>query len=83
MSPRQTTFGPSPYGGEGWSPRTDDTSAEIGNLWRACGLDSEWTTLRVGEEREVARRLADLGERGAFFSKPVTQRCRNSTSGTG
>ena len=41
MSPRQSTFGLSPYGGEGWSPRTDDTSAEIGTLWRACGLDSE------------------------------------------
>ena len=47
MSPRQSTFGLSPYGGAGWSPRTDDTSAEIGNLWRACGLDSEWTTLRA------------------------------------
>lgn len=91
MSQRQSTFGLSAYGGEGWSPRSDSMATELGGVWRACGIDSEWRTLRAvllhrpgpeleasndpndvqmlapidvaraGEEREVARRPADLG----------------------
>jgi arginine deiminase len=66
MGPRQSTFGLSPYGGEGWLPRNDDTGAEIGTLWSACGLDSEWTTLRAvllhrpGAELEASSRPNDV-----------------------
>ncbi len=34
------------YGGENWSPRTAPHRAEIGTLWGACGLNSEWTRLK-------------------------------------
>lgn len=36
----------SAYGGEGWSPRIESLSSEIGNLWSDCGIDSEWTPLK-------------------------------------
>jgi len=34
------------YGGAGWSPRTQSTRDEIGRMWRACGVDTEWRRLR-------------------------------------
>jgi arginine deiminase len=46
----------SAYGGAGWQGRGRSTAAEIGTLWGACGLNSEWATLqtvllhRPGEE---------------------------------
>ena len=46
MSEQGSTFGLSAYGGEGWSPRTATTAAELGNVWGACGIDSEWRPLR-------------------------------------
>ncbi len=36
----------SAYGGEGWSPRRTSFKQEIGSLWSACGIDSEWAPLR-------------------------------------
>ena len=66
MSSRQSTFGLSAYGGEGWLPRSDSMSAEIGSLWQACGLDSEWRTLRAvllhrpGLELEASNRPNDV-----------------------
>ncbi len=47
MRQRQSTFGLSAYGGEGWSPRSDSMATELGGVWRACGIDSEWRTLRA------------------------------------
>ena len=47
MSQQQSTFGRSAYGGEGWSPRNQDTGAELGGVWGACGMDSEWRRLRA------------------------------------
>jgi len=37
----------SAYGGEGWQPRHQTTSEELGTLWGACGLTSEWAPLRA------------------------------------
>lgn len=60
MGSRQSTFGLSPYGGDGWSPRSDSMAEEVGRLWSACGLDSEWRRLRAvllhrpGEELEAS-----------------------------
>lgn len=34
------------YGGDGWSPRTLSLHQELGTLWRACGIDSEWAPLK-------------------------------------
>jgi N-dimethylarginine dimethylaminohydrolase len=33
------------YGGDGWSPRVAAHGDEIGSLWAACGIDSEWRRL--------------------------------------
>ncbi|MCP4714503.1 MAG: amidinotransferase [Deltaproteobacteria bacterium] len=34
------------YGGDGWSPRTLSLHEELGTLWGACGIDSEWAPLK-------------------------------------
>jgi arginine deiminase len=50
--------GPAAYGGEGWSARTASHRAEVGRIWRACGVSNEWAHLgcvllhRPGEEIE-------------------------------
>jgi N-dimethylarginine dimethylaminohydrolase len=41
------TFASAAYGGEGWAQRSNSHDAEIGNLWAACGIDSEWRTLET------------------------------------
>ena len=66
MSGRESTFGLSAYGGDGWSPRIRDTAAEIGEIWGACGIDSEWRRLRAvllhrpGAELEASRNPNDV-----------------------
>jgi N-dimethylarginine dimethylaminohydrolase len=35
------------YGGAGWSPRTAPLRQEIGALWRACGVETEWAALKT------------------------------------
>jgi arginine deiminase len=35
------------YGGNGWSPRVASLREEIGHVWGACGLASEWAPLRA------------------------------------
>jgi arginine deiminase len=35
------------YGGAGWSPRTSSLRQEIGQLWGACGVGSEWAPLKA------------------------------------
>lgn len=55
--PNQHTL--SAYGGEGWSPRSASLRDEIGRLWHACGIDSEWSPLKAvllhhpGEEWDI------------------------------
>ena len=56
-----TTFGSAAYGGDKWSPRTDTHRDEIGSVWSACGIDSEWRPLKAvllhcpGEELHSSR----------------------------
>ncbi len=38
---------PAAYGGAGWSPRSEPLRSEIGRLWTACGVESEWAPLRA------------------------------------
>jgi arginine deiminase len=38
---------PAAYGGAGWSPRVDPLRREIGGLWGACGVTTEWSPLRA------------------------------------
>ena len=35
------------YGGKGWQPRQTTTRDELGDLWGACGQDSEWAPLKT------------------------------------
>jgi len=59
------TFEAAAYGGRGWSPRTAPLREEIGQVWAACGVASEWSPLkavllhRPGAELE---QLADPNE---------------------
>jgi arginine deiminase len=41
------TFGMAAYGGAGWSQRQKSHRDEIGSLWAACGIDSEWAPLEA------------------------------------
>lgn len=38
---------PSAYGGDKWSPRHTSLREEIGTVWNACGVSSEWSTLKA------------------------------------
>ncbi len=40
-----TTF--AAYGGAGWSPRATSLRQEIGQLWRPCGITTEWSPLKA------------------------------------
>jgi len=44
MNERYTTPA---YGGTGWSPRGDAHREEIGRIWSACGVATEWHPLRT------------------------------------
>ena len=40
------TFGTAAYGGDNWSQRKRSHADEIGAIWGACGIDSEWRPLK-------------------------------------
>ena len=42
-----STFGSAAYGGDNWSARIDTHRQDIGALWAACGIDSEWRSLEA------------------------------------
>ena len=41
------SFDISAFGGEGWSPRTRNLAAEIGDLWATCGISTEYDRLKA------------------------------------
>lgn len=41
------TFTAAAYGGAGWSPRTASLRQEIGQVWGACGVATEWSPLKA------------------------------------
>ena len=47
MTDTTDIFKKAAYGGEGWSPRTASLRQEIGQIWGACGITSEWSPLRA------------------------------------
>ncbi len=59
VEPAATPFSAAAYGGEGWSPRGTTLREEIGQVWRACGVDNEWSPLR---EVLLHRPGGELGE---------------------
>ena len=42
-----SSFGAAAYGGDGWSAREATHADEIGTVWTASGIDSEWRRLTV------------------------------------
>lgn len=64
-----STFNASAYGGAGWQGRAGAHRDEIGTLWAACGLDSEYAPLKavvmhepgpeLGEADPTAQNLLD------------------------
>ncbi len=38
---------PSAYGGKKWSPRNRSMREDIGSIWRSCGVNSEWASLKT------------------------------------
>ena len=43
----KASFSSAAYGGQGWSPRVRPLGQEIGDVWGACGVNSEWATLKA------------------------------------
>jgi arginine deiminase len=50
------------YGGPGWTPRTSTLRDEIGRLWGACGVDTEWAPLRAILLHRPGAELAHLAD---------------------
>jgi arginine deiminase len=47
MADQPDIFSTAAYGGPGWSPRSASLRDEMGAIWAACGLTSEWSLLRA------------------------------------
>ncbi len=50
------------YGGENWSPRIQSHHAEIGSLWTASGINSEWAELKTVLLHEPGEEWNDLAD---------------------
>ena len=50
------------YGGEGWSPRTASLRQEIGRVWGACGVATEWSPLKAVLLHRPGPELEDLAD---------------------
>src|SRR3546814_14373570 len=59
-----STFDSAAYGGPGWRGRTREHREEIGDLWAAAGIDSEYGRLRA------VRRHRPGGELAAALEDP-------------
>ena len=55
----------SAYGGAGWQPRPTSRREELGTLWRACGIASEYTRLRAVLLHRPGDELAASADPGA------------------
>ncbi len=58
VKPPASSFGAAAYGGDGWSPRVAAHGDEIGSLWAACGIDSEWRRLTAVALRRPGAEIA-------------------------
>jgi len=52
----------SAYGGPGWSPRVTSLRQELGTIWRACGVASEWSPLKAVLLHPPGPELAEIAE---------------------
>lgn len=47
MTNNMEPFDAAAFGGEGWSPRSATLREELGNVWGACGMSSDYTRLKA------------------------------------
>jgi arginine deiminase len=50
------------YGGAGWSPRTASLRQEIGKVWGACGVSTEWSPLKSVLLHRPGQELEELAD---------------------
>jgi arginine deiminase len=62
MTMRIEPFDAAAYGGEGWSPRSQSLSEELGRVWGACGVASEWSRLKAVLLHRPGPELAALAD---------------------
>jgi N-dimethylarginine dimethylaminohydrolase len=75
--PAASSIGTAAYGGDGWSPRVAAHGDEIGSLWAACGIDSEWRRLTaVALCRPGAEIAVDDIDASQFLDLPDPGRAR-------
>jgi arginine deiminase len=67
----RTTSTAAAYGGPGWSPRTRALRDELGELWGACGIDSEWSRLEAVLLHRPGVELAAADPDAALLLAPV------------
>lgn len=66
-----SSFGTAAYGGDGWSPRLATHAAELGTLWTACGIDSEWRRLTTVALRRPGREIVVADTNANQFLAPL------------
>jgi arginine deiminase len=47
MAKQEEPFDAAAYGGQGWSPRSNSLRQELGEVWAAGGVSTEWAPLRA------------------------------------
>ncbi|MFQ5399411.1 MAG: dimethylarginine dimethylaminohydrolase family protein [Anaerolineae bacterium] len=58
MSTQTDPFHTAAYGGEGWSPRVTHLRQELGSIWGACGVSTEWSRLKAVLLHRPGREIA-------------------------
>jgi len=69
---------PAAYGGENWSPRSASLRQELGRIWRACGVGSEWSALKAVLLHRPGSELETLGDpdKALMLARPDAVRAR-------
>ncbi|MEM7116982.1 MAG: arginine deiminase family protein [Chloroflexota bacterium] len=65
MSTETEPFNVSAYGGEGWSPRLQTHTQEIGTLWGQCGINTESSPLKAVLLHRPGKELFELTDHNA------------------
>ena len=66
-----STFNASAYGGAGWQGRGRTHAEELGSLWAACGIDSEYARLLAVVMHEPGPELGAADPEAANLLEPV------------
>ncbi len=71
------TTKPAAFGGPGWTPREASMREDLGTIWAACGVSSEWTPLReVLLHRPGDELAADDPDAALMLERPDPARVR-------